>query len=75
MTVRHIAGAYAVVGSVRNLVDGRVELQAAGEPGEIARFLGAIEESRLGPLIRHREDYDLPEESDLTGLQGFEIRP
>ncbi len=74
MTVRHIAGSYAVVGSVRNLVDGRVELQVAGEPAEVARFLEAIEQSRLGPLITHREDHDLPGGTDLTGLQGFEIR-
>ncbi|HWL54732.1 MAG TPA: acylphosphatase [Chthoniobacteraceae bacterium] len=74
-TVQHLARGCAVVGTVRNLADGRVELRAAGEPDEIARFLDAIEQSRLGPLITRRHDGDPDNPGAITGLKGFEIRP
>lgn len=74
-TVHHLARGYAVVGTVRNLPDGRVELRAAGEPGELARFLDAIDQSRLGPLITHRRDGEPDDPDAIAGLKGFEIRP
>lgn len=40
-----IAANYAVVGHVRNLSDGRVELVAEGASGEVERFLADIAES------------------------------
>ena len=67
-TVRDIAKGYEVTGTVRNLVDGRVELIAAGP--ETAAFLKAIRESALEGHIETetREEVDLPER-----LKGFRI--
>jgi acylphosphatase len=39
---REIAARFSVVGYVRNLPDGRVELVVEGEPGELDRFLSDV---------------------------------
>ncbi len=49
-TIR-IAAEFDVVGSVRNTVDGNVELIAEGPERELIAFLCAIETSRLGRYI------------------------
>jgi acylphosphatase len=43
-TVRAIASRYDVVGFVRNLSDGRVQLEVEGEPSEIDRFVQEIQQ-------------------------------
>jgi acylphosphatase len=50
-SVRQIAKGFTVTGWVRNLSDGRVELQANGEPEEVDAFLEGIRQSELGSLI------------------------
>lgn len=70
-TVRHIAKGYDVLGWVRNLDDGRVELQVGGEAEEVGAFLSAIRESELASHIRNADEHDIP---PLAGVKGFEIR-
>lgn len=70
-TTKQIASGYEVVGTVKNLPDGRVELQAMSqEADELEDFLAAIDESNLGSLIKEREVSVIP---PLTGMRGFTI--
>lgn len=72
-TVRQIAKEFEVIGWVRNLDDGRVELLAFGEAGEVDAFLEAIRESELHSFIKKEEQHTPPSEA-LSDLRGFEIR-
>lgn len=67
--VRQLACGFEVTGWVRNLPDGRVEMQACGEPGELSQFLESIRESELKGHIRKEESHPVPA---FTG-KGFEI--
>jgi acylphosphatase len=51
-TVKQLARGYDVTGWVRNLPDGRVELQCSGALEEVEAFLEAIAESQLKAHIR-----------------------
>ena len=69
-TVRQIATGFDLTGSVRNLPDGRVELLASGESGEVDAFLQAIRDSSLGSFIRGETPHEIPAPKNL---RGFEI--
>jgi acylphosphatase len=69
-SVRQIAAGFDVTGWVRNLPDGRVELLAAGEAGEVEEFLEAIRDSDLGSFLRSHAIHEIPAPA---GLRGFEI--
>ena len=71
-SVKQIASGFEVVGWVRNLADGRVELEVAGDGDEVTAFLGAIGSSHLGEYIRQTEKVD--NDSPTSGVKGFEIR-
>jgi acylphosphatase len=70
-TVRQIAKGFDVTGWVRNLPDGRVELQVAGEQDEVRAFVDRVADSELHSLIRKKTEHKLNEPVDA---RGFEIR-
>ena len=70
-SVRNIAKGFDVTGSVRNLRDGRVELQAAGDEEEVRAFLEAILQSELRAHIKKHSESPLAEPA---AFRGFEIR-
>jgi acylphosphatase len=70
-TVRHIAKGFDVTGWVRNLLDGRVEMQVSGQDAEVHAFVEAIMKSELRGHIRRYSEHNL--EQPVTA-RGFEIR-
>jgi acylphosphatase len=70
-SVKSITTGYEVVGSVKNLIDGRVELLVQGEENEVDEFLQAILDSHLRRHINRLAVHEIPLQK---GLKGFEIR-
>jgi acylphosphatase len=70
-SVRHAAKGFDVTGWVRNLPDGRVELQANGGEEEVRAFLDNIAQSELRALIRKQTENRLDKPATA---RGFEIR-
>jgi len=70
-TVKRVAKGFEVVGWVRNLPDGRVELLAGGEENEVRAFVAAISESELRAHIRRQTEEPA---NEPTPTRGFEIR-
>lgn len=70
-STKQIAAGFEVTGTVKNLPDGRVEMQVMSHDGEeLDAFLAAIDESNLGSLIKEREVKVIPA---LAGVRGFTI--
>ena len=69
-SVKRLAMGFDVAGTIQNLPDGRVELLAIGDEGELCEFLGGIVEGELAGFSR-----DVQEEllSSLPDVSGFEI--
>ncbi len=69
-TVKSVVTGYEVMGTVRNLDDGRVELLAEGERDELEAFRQAIRDAGLGRLIADEDD----QWGEATGeFRGFQI--
>jgi acylphosphatase len=58
-TTRRIAADYSVTGTVRNLLDGRVEIVAEGAADELDRFLDAVSRT-MGDLIARTTQDESP---------------
>lgn len=69
-SVKTTARGYEVTGTVRNLPDGRVELVAEGERGELEMFQQAIRDSGMENLIR---DEAVSWHEAQGGFRGLEI--
>lgn len=69
-TTLQVAKEFEVAGYVKNLVDGRVQVEAEGSPKEIDAFITAVQE-RMHGYIRNVERR---KESGLVRFQGFSIR-
>lgn len=70
-TIRQVATGFNIIGWVRNLPDGRVELQVGGEENEVFAFLDAVMESELRSHIDKQTRSALAEP---VKARGFEIR-
>lgn len=70
-SVRHVAKGFDVTGWVRNLADGRVELQVTGEDDEVRAFLDRITEGELHSLIHKQIENKLEKP---VAARGFDIR-
>lgn len=70
-TTRKLASEFDVTGWVRNLADGRVELQIMGEEAEVKDFIRGIQESELAHHIQKTEISSIP---PLENVKGFTIR-
>jgi acylphosphatase len=70
-TVRNVAKGFDVTGWIRNLFDGRVEMQVSGAEDEVRAFLKAIMESELRAHIRKQNETQLAAPIEA---RGFEIR-
>ena len=70
-SIKRIADGFDVIGSVRNLRDGRVELQVSGEEAEVRAFLEAINQSELRAHIKKQIESPL---AQPPVTRSFEIR-
>lgn len=69
-TARGIAERFAVVGYVRNLPDGRVQLVAEGAAGEVDRFIQALSEE----MDRHISHVDATRSAASGEFADFSVR-
>lgn len=69
-TTCEVAAAHRVLGYVRNLPDGRVELVAEGESAELDRFIEAVKK-RMSGCIREMQGHDSPASREFT---EFDVR-
>jgi len=70
-TTCRIARGFDVVGFVKNLPDGRVQVVAEGEPEELDRFIGAIK-AEMHMLVQGVQANDAPATGRFTRFDvGF----
>lgn len=68
---KQLAKGFDVLGWVKNLPDGRVELQLMGEEEELDEFIEELHESPLSHHIQEQEERTVPLLEDTV---GFSIR-
>jgi acylphosphatase len=69
-TTKSVAAGFDISGVVRNLSDGRVELNAEGAREELEGFRAAIRDAGLKPFIR---DENVTWSAAQNEFRGFEI--
>lgn len=68
-TTKQLSLGFDVVGSVRNLKDGTVELEVMGDEKEVSEFITEIiEESELAGLIKEHQIWDIDQLADCRGF-------
>jgi acylphosphatase len=67
-SIKQIARGFDVSGWVRNLADGRVELQASGADDELRAFVDAIAESELRAHIKKSAEHPLDPAPSFSGF-------
>ncbi len=67
---KQLAKGFDVVGTVRNLDDGEVELRIMGEAEELDDFIAEIHNSPLGHHILEQRQFDI---APLENVDGFQI--
>ncbi len=70
-TTKDLARGYDVIGTVRNLPEGTVELMVAGEVEEVAEFLRDLREDSA--VAHHIKSFTEEEIAPLPDLKGFSI--
>jgi len=70
-TTKDLARGYDVLGTVRNLPDGSVELVVAGEKEEVAEYLRALREDSA--MSHHIQGVSEEKIAPLPDLKGFAI--
>ena len=70
-TAKELARGYDVLGTVRNMPDGTVEMVVAGERGEVAEFLRDLREDSA--VAHHIKGAVEEEIATLPELKGFTI--
>lgn len=69
-STKQLAKGFDLTGWVKNLPDGRVELQLMGEEEELDDFLAELHDSPLGHHIQEQEERSVPL---LENVRGFSI--
>lgn len=70
-TTKDLARGYDVLGTVRNLPDGTVELTVAGEEDEVTEFLRDLREDSV--VAHHIKEVTEEQIAPLPDLKGFSI--
>ena len=70
-STKQLAKGFDVLGWVRNLGDGRVELQIMGDEEELDEFIQEMHDSPMGHHIQEQEERTVPL---LEDVRGFSIR-
>ena len=68
---KQIAKGFDVIGTVRNMDDGQVELILQGEENEVEAFIDEMHNSPLDHHIQEQQQFNIPLLED--SIRGFQI--